>query len=132
MAFSVAVLRPSFVLRAGAHKSVSLRARTVVGVRKNAFVRSRSVVVRAEEKKETVSASDPAVPEEKEADPKQALYDDGKAPKEPQMSEEQRKKLRDEYLSLGGSPNKAIPNYFLYIIVVISALVAASVLTGAI
>jgi len=135
MAFSVAALRPSFVLRSGVNKSVSsLRARTVVGVRKNATIRSRSLVVRAEEKKDTMSALDSMLPaDEKEEEPKkEELFDDGKEPPKPQMSMEQRKKLRDEYLSLGGSPNTAMPNYFLYIIVVISALAVASALTGAI
>jgi hypothetical protein len=62
----------------------------------------------------------------------EALYDDGK-PQEPktQMSMAQKKKLRDEYVGFGGSPNTAMPNYFLNIILVISALAVASWLTGA-
>jgi hypothetical protein len=62
----------------------------------------------------------------------EALYDDGK-PQQPrtQMSMAQKKKLRDEYVGLGGSPNTAMPNYFLNIILVISALAVASWLTGA-
>jgi len=31
--------------------------------------------------------------------------------------QEQKAKLREEYLSLGGSANSPIPNYFLYIII---------------
>ena len=34
------------------------------------------------------------------------IFDDGKEPPKPKMSEAQRKKLRDEYLGLGGSPNQ--------------------------
>jgi hypothetical protein len=62
----------------------------------------------------------------------EALYDDGK-PQQPktQMSSEQKKKLREEYVGFGGSANTAMPNYFLYIILVISALAVASALTGA-
>ena len=36
--------------------------------------------------------------------------------------QEQEQKLRGEYLSLGGSANSSIPNYFLYIIIGISFL----------
>lgn len=35
----------------------------------------------------------------------------------PRGLQEQQKKLRDEYLGLGGSPNSPIPNYFLYVII---------------
>ncbi|EIE23925.1 periplasmic binding protein-like II [Coccomyxa subellipsoidea C-169] len=43
------------------------------------------------------------------------------------MSPEFKKKLRDEYLSLGGSPNRAMgSNYFLWIIVIVSILAVLS------
>ncbi|CAL8462546.1 g2079 [Coccomyxa elongata] len=43
------------------------------------------------------------------------------------MSPEFKKKLRDEYLSLGGSPNTAMgSNYFLWIIVIVSVLAVLS------
>lgn len=46
--------------------------------------------------------------------------------------QEQQKKLRDEYLSFGGSANTAMgANYFLYIILGISFLAVLSWLTGA-
>ncbi|QDZ17939.1 hypothetical protein HOP50_01g04450 [Chloropicon primus] len=49
------------------------------------------------------------------------------------MSEAQKKKLRDEYLAFGGSANTAMgANYYLYIIVIISALAVAAKLSGAI
>lgn len=49
------------------------------------------------------------------------------------MSDAYKKKLRDEYLSLGGSPNTAMgSNYFLWIIVAISVLAVLSWLTGSI
>mmetsp|Transcript_28914 Transcript_28914/g.55364 ORF Transcript_28914/g.55364 Transcript_28914/m.55364 type:complete len:148 (-) Transcript_28914:218-661(-) len=111
-------------------------SRGSVGV-KTSLRRGKAVVVRAEEeKKDTMSSLDAMLEgDKKEAAPAppEALYDDGQ-PQKPknEMSMEQRKKLRDEYLSLGGSPNQSIPNYFLYIIVVISALAVASALTGAI
>jgi hypothetical protein len=38
------------------------------------------------------------------------------------LVQEQEKKLRDEYLGLGGSASSSIPNYFLYIIIGISFL----------
>jgi hypothetical protein len=47
--------------------------------------------------------------------------------------QEYQKRLRDEYLSLGGSPDTAMGgNYFLYIIVIIAVLAVLSKLTGAI
>lgn len=49
------------------------------------------------------------------------------------FSPEYQKRLRDEYLSLGGSPETAMGgNYFLYIIVIVSVLAVLSKLTGAI
>ena len=49
------------------------------------------------------------------------------------MSDAYKKKLREEYLSLGGSPNTAmVSNYFLWIGVVIGTLAVLSWLTGAI
>lgn len=49
------------------------------------------------------------------------------------MSDEYKKKLRQEYLSLGGSPNTAMgSNYFLWIGGVIAFLAVLSWLTGAI
>ena len=47
--------------------------------------------------------------------------------------QEMQKKLRDEYLGLGGSPNTPMgANYFLYIILGISFLAVLSWLSGAI
>jgi L-ascorbate peroxidase len=49
------------------------------------------------------------------------------------MSPEMKKRLKQEYLGLGGSPNTAMGgNYFLYIILAISVLAVLSKLTGAI
>mmetsp|Transcript_17635 Transcript_17635/g.24353 ORF Transcript_17635/g.24353 Transcript_17635/m.24353 type:complete len:142 (+) Transcript_17635:92-517(+) len=108
---------------------------------KGSIIRSSRVVhVRAGEDKKNVDAmsaldsmlADPT--KEEEAKPvNEALYDDGKELKpKTEMSMEQRKKLRDEYLGLGGSANTKMPNYFLWISVVISALAVAAALTGAI
>uniref|UniRef100_A0A7S0QW02 Uncharacterized protein n=1 Tax=Pyramimonas obovata TaxID=1411642 RepID=A0A7S0QW02_9CHLO len=134
MAFCVAVAQPTFVLRSNVNKSAPLRSHTLKGVRRTANARSRVVLVRAEEKKDTLSALDAMLETEKPAEEEKPaeLFDDGKEPPKPQMSEAQRRKLRDEYLALGGSPNKPIPNYFLYIILVISALAVSAALTGAI
>ena len=47
--------------------------------------------------------------------------------------QEMQKKLRDEYLGFGGSPNTPMgANYFLYIILGISFLAVLSWLSGAI
>ncbi len=47
--------------------------------------------------------------------------------------QEMQKRLRDEYLGLGGSPNTPMgANYFLYIILGISFLAVLSWLSGAI
>ncbi|KAF5830046.1 hypothetical protein DUNSADRAFT_15087 [Dunaliella salina] len=52
--------------------------------------------------------------------------------KEDNLSPEMKKRLKDEYVGLGGTPNRAMGNnYFLWIIVGISALAVASKLTGA-
>jgi len=49
-----------------------------------------------------------------------------------EMSKAQQDKLRKEYLSFGGGPNTAMgANYYLYIIVIISALAVAAKLSGA-
>jgi hypothetical protein len=53
-------------------------------------------------------------------------------PVQKKMSKEQQMKLREEYLSLGGSANSPIPNYFLYIIIGISFLAVLSWLSGAV
>ena len=59
--------------------------------------------------------------------------DERPLPPRSEMSDEYKKKLRDEYLSLGGSPNTAMgSNYFLWIGVVIGTLAVLSWLTGAI
>ena len=48
-----------------------------------------------------------------------------------EMSDAMKEKLRREYYSLGGSPNKSMgSNYFLNIILVISALAILSALLG--
>ena len=50
-----------------------------------------------------------------------------------EMSDAYKKKLRDEYVSFGGSPNTAMgSNYFLWIILGISVLAVLSWLTGSI
>eukprot|EP00884_Botryococcus_braunii_P012287 jgi/Botrbrau1/21059/Bobra.0144s0058.1 len=54
-------------------------------------------------------------------------------PPRQKLSPEYQKRLRDEYLALGGSPDTAMGgNYFLYIIVIIAVLAVLSKLTGAI
>ena len=48
-------------------------------------------------------------------------------------AQEMQKKLRDEYLGFGGSPNTPMgANYFLYIILGVSFLAVLSWLSGAI
>ena len=48
------------------------------------------------------------------------------------MSKAQQDKLRKELLGFGGSPDTAMgANYYLYIIVIISALAVAAKLSGA-
>jgi hypothetical protein len=65
-----------------------------------------------------------------------AYIDELPAPQDPprsQMSPEMKKKLRDEYVGLGGAPNKPLAqNWFLWIILGISGLAVLSWLTGAI
>ena len=64
-------------------------------------------------------------------DPKDAVEEDGFFERKA-MSDTQKEKLRREYLAFGGSPNSAMgANYYLYIIVVISALAVAAKLSGA-
>jgi L-ascorbate peroxidase len=59
--------------------------------------------------------------------------DERPLPPRTEMSDAYKKKLRDEYLGLGGSPNTAMgANYFLWIIVGVSVLAVATWLTGAI
>jgi len=54
------------------------------------------------------------------------------SPPKDNMSPEMKKKLRQEYLGLGGSTNTAMGgNYFLYVILFVGFLVVASSLTGA-
>jgi len=54
-------------------------------------------------------------------------------PANPCAAQEMQKKLRDEYLGFGGSPNTPMgANYFLYIILGISFLAVLSWLSGAI
>ncbi|CAL5227541.1 g10530 [Coccomyxa viridis] len=83
----------------------------------------QSVRVRAEADKEVDVGS--------EAKPQEAggnFYNDEK-PLKPKddMSPEYKAKLRNEYLSLGGSPNTPMAsNYFLWIIIVISVLAVLS------
>ncbi|KAI3438845.1 hypothetical protein D9Q98_001262 [Chlorella vulgaris] len=62
------------------------------------------------------------------------LYaDENPPPPRDTMSPEMKKRLKQEYLGLGGSPNTAMGgNYFLYIILAISVLAVLSKLTGAI
>jgi hypothetical protein len=50
--------------------------------------------------------------------------------KEKELSPAMKRKLREEYLSLGGSSNKAMTNYFLWISVVISVLAVLTYLSG--
>ena len=67
------------------------------------------------------------------SDGKTFYNDERDLPPRTEMSDAYKKKLRDEYLSLGGSPNTAMgSNYFLWIIVAISVLAVLSWLTGSI
>mmetsp|Transcript_1090 Transcript_1090/g.2540 ORF Transcript_1090/g.2540 Transcript_1090/m.2540 type:complete len:134 (-) Transcript_1090:95-496(-) len=66
------------------------------------------------------------------ASEEQKLEEEGVFVRKP-MSEEQKKKLKAEYLSFGGSTNTAMgSNYYLWIIGIISLLAVLSKLTGAI
>ena len=47
------------------------------------------------------------------------------------MSAEMKERLRSEYYSLGGAPDKAATNWALYICLAIAGLAVASALTGA-
>lgn len=132
------------VHQTGCKKSPTrVSAKTSVSTRRAGHIyrfsptRRGSVTVRAAEddKKETLGNLDALLGETKEEKKEEeALYvddiDDSGVTNT--MSDEQKKKLRDEYLGFGGSPDEPIPNYFLYIILVISALAVASALTGAI
>lgn len=54
-------------------------------------------------------------------------------PRKDVMSDAMKKRLREEYIGFGGSPNKPMgSNYFLWIILFVSFLSVASWLTGAI
>jgi len=53
-----------------------------------------------------------------------------KAPPRKELSFEQKQKLREEYLGIGGAQNKAIPNYFLYISIFVALLAILSKLLG--
>eukprot|EP00667_Euglena_gracilis_P024279 EG_transcript_27835 len=52
------------------------------------------------------------------------------APKPVEVSAEMKRKLRQEYLALGGGTNARMNNYFLWICVVVSALAVATWLSG--
>lgn len=69
-----------------------------------------------------------------EVDPKGPRYiDELEAPERTPLSENMQKRLREEYLGLGGAENTPMTtNWFLVIILVISVLAVASWLTGAI
>lgn len=90
----------------------------------------RRVIVRAEDSKQGEGS-------EKAKDP---VNKGGKAyidelPPTPQstVSPEMKKKMRDEYLSLGGSPNKPLANnWFLWIILGVTFLVALTYITGSV
>lgn len=89
-----------------------------------------------------VRAEDPKRQEESEASskPKEPVNKGGTAyidelPPTPrsEVSPEMKKKLRDEYLGFGGSPNQPLANnWFLYIILGITFLVALTYITGAV
>lgn len=64
--------------------------------------------------------------------PKTAYVDELPPVKKEEMSAAMRERLRREYYSLGGAPNKAMTNWFLYIILFISFLAISASLTGAI
>ncbi|KAL4434140.1 hypothetical protein ABPG75_000581 [Micractinium tetrahymenae] len=69
----------------------------------------------------------------KEEPPKFLYADENPPPPRDTMSPEMKARLRQEYYGLGGAPNQKMGNnYFLIIILVISALAVASKLTGAI
>eukprot|EP00466_Bigelowiella_natans_P017135 jgi/Bigna1/146434/aug1.114_g21142 len=50
--------------------------------------------------------------------------------KKPKMSKEQMRRLRDEYVGVGGAQNTAMPNYFLYISILIAVLAITSKILG--
>lgn len=96
------------------------------------------VVVHAEEdgNKETLGNLDAILSssqdEEQPAAQEQPKTEDDGFFERQAMSEAQKAKLRDEYLSFGGSANTAMGgNYYLYIIVAISAMAVAAKLSGA-
>lgn len=88
----------------------------------------------AEEEKSTTptaEAENPAPVAEAETPPPP---DTGlKPPERTPLSEDMKTRMRDEYIGLGGAENSKMgQNWFLYIIVIISALAVASYLTGSI
>eukprot|EP00465_Bigelowiella_longifila_P006609 CAMPEP_0185263906 /NCGR_PEP_ID=MMETSP1359-20130426/16955_1 /TAXON_ID=552665 /ORGANISM="Bigelowiella longifila, Strain CCMP242" /LENGTH=143 /DNA_ID=CAMNT_0027851791 /DNA_START=26 /DNA_END=457 /DNA_ORIENTATION=+ len=50
--------------------------------------------------------------------------------KKPKMSKEQMRRLRDEYVGVGGAQNTAMPNYFLYISLLVATLSIISKFLG--
>ena len=79
------------------------------------------------------TADAPQEPQEQEPEKPEYTQADGELFLRKEMSMEQKKKLRDEYVGLGGGPNtKMGGNYFLWISVFIGTCAILSKLTGAI
>jgi L-ascorbate peroxidase len=81
----------------------------------------------------TGADDEPPAPPPPSGDGKTFYNDERALPPRTEMSDAYKKKLRDEYVSFGGSPNTAMgSNYFLWIILGISVLAVLSWLTGSI
>ena len=79
------------------------------------------------------TADAPQEPQEQEPEKPEYTQADGELFLRKEMSMEQKKKLRDEYVGFGGGPNtKMGGNYFLWISVFIGTCAILSKLTGAI
>ena len=79
------------------------------------------------------TADAPQEPQEQEPEKPEYTQADGELLLRKEMSMEQKKKLRDEYVGFGGGPNtKMGGNYFLWISVFIGTCAILSKLTGAI
>jgi hypothetical protein len=73
----------------------------------------------------------PAAPPRAQVDLGGGYADPSDAPPRREMSKEQQAKLRAEYVSFGGAPNKAMGgNYFLYIILAVAVLAVLSSALG--
>lgn len=96
-------------------------------------VQPRRVIVRAEEPKE--GEKDEAGSKAKDPVNKGGTAYIDELPPTPrsEVSPEMKKKLRDEYLGFGGAPNQPLANnWFLYIILGVTFLVALTYITGSV